>query len=188
MAFTGLIKFHYAKQLTDVPGVGATYDTPKPVGSAISLSETPTTSMTTLYAENGPSETAAANGPTAAEIGVKDLTDEVLADLLGQTINADGVRIQSRNDTAPYVALGFQMTSESGDDAFVWLFKGKFARPSRTANTKGESVEFNTPTITATFISRDFDGEEKATIRKNATNSAITDSWFEAVYEPVPTP
>lgn len=186
MAYTGLINFYYAKMTEDVVAGTTTYETPKRMGAAISLSETPTTNMSTLYAENGPSETASANGPTTAEVGVKELAPEVRADLLGQTINADGVLIQSREDRAPYVALGFQMTGESENDAFVWLYKGKFSRPTTAGTTKGESVEFSTPTISATFIGRDSDGEEKASLVKNETNQAIADAWFSKVYEATP--
>lgn len=187
MAYTGLIKIHYALLENDVKGGETTYATPKPLGAAISLSETPTTSMSTLYAENGPSETATANGPTTAEVGVKDLSEEVLADLLGQTINEDGVRLQGRNDKAPYVALGFQLTGESENDAFIWLYKGKFSRPTTTGTTKGESITFNTPTISATFIDRDSDGEHKASLVQSATNAAVTGAWFNKVYDPTPT-
>lgn len=186
MAYTGLIKFHYAKMIDDVIGGATTYDTPKPLGAAISLTETPTTSMSTLYAENGPSETGSANGPTTAEIGVKELTQQVLADLLGQKLNADGVLEQGRDDKAPYVALGFQMTGENENDAFVWLYKGKFSRPTTTAATKGESVTFNTPTISATFLDRDSDGKHKAKLVQNDTNAAKAAAWFNKVYEYTP--
>lgn len=186
MAYTGLKNFYYAVMTDDVVDGTTTYETPKRLGAAIALSETPTTSMNTLYAENGPAETASANGPTTAEIGVKDLAPEVRADILGQRLDANGVLHQNRNDKAPYVALGFQMTSETESDAFVWLYKGKFGRPSTTAATKGESVEFSTPTISATFIGRDSDGEEKSSIVQNDANQAVVDAWFTAVHEETP--
>lgn len=185
MAYTGLKNFYYAK-VTEDADAGTTYDAPKRMGAAISLNETPTTNTATLYAENGPAETASANGPTTAEVGVKDLAPEVLADLLGQTINSEGVLIQGREDRAPYVALGFQMTGESENDAFVWLYKGKFSRPTTSGTTKGESVEFATPTISANFIGRDSDGKEKARVIQSPENTAITDAWFTKVYEPAP--
>lgn len=185
MAYTGLKNFYYAI-VTEDAEAGTTYEAPKRLGAAISLSETPTTNMSTLYAENGPAETASSNGPTTAEVGVKELTPQVRADLLGQTVNADGVLVQSRDDRAPYVALGFQMTGESENDAFVWLYKGKFSRPTTSGTTKGESVEFSTPTISATFISRDSDGQERASIVQDETNQAITAAWFTNVYEVTP--
>ena len=185
MAYTGLKNFYYAVVTDDTAGGSTAYAAPKKLGAAISLSETPTTSTNTLYAENGPAETASANGPTTAEIGVKDLSPQVLADLLGQTINADGVLIQGREDRAPYVALGFQLTGESENDAFVWLYKGKFSRPSTSGNTKGESVEFSTPAISATFIGRDSDGKERASVVKTDANALVTDAWFTSVYEGV---
>lgn len=186
MAYTGLKNFYYAVVTEDAVDGTTTYEAPKRLGAAISLSETPTTSMSTLYAENGPAETASANGPTTAEVGVKDLAPEVLADLLGQKLNTDGVLIQNREDKAPYVALGFQMTGESENDAFVWLYKGKFSRPTTSGATKGESVEFSTPTISSTFIARDSDGKEKASVKQSETNQAITDAWFSSVYEETP--
>lgn len=186
MAYTGLKNFHYAVLTDDVLDGTTTYSVPKRLGAAISLTETPTTNSSTLYADNGPSETATANGPTTAEIGVKDLTPEVRADLLGQTINADGVLVQSRGDKAPYVALGFQMTGESENDAFIWLYKGKFSRPTTSGTTKGESVEFATPTISATFIGRDSDEKEKVSVVQSETNAAITAAWFTKVYEEAP--
>ncbi|MEX1122959.1 MAG: major tail protein [Balneolales bacterium] len=186
MAYTGLKNFYYAVLTDDAVEGTTTYSAPKRLGAAISLNETPTTSMNTLYAENGPAETASANGPTSAEVGVKDLSQEVRSDLLGQSINADGVLIQGREDKAPYVALGFQMTGESENDAFVWLYKGKFSRPTTAGTTKGESVEFSTPTISATFIGRDSDGKERASIIQDEANTVVTDAWFTSVYEATP--
>ncbi|TDL34578.1 phage tail protein [Jeotgalibacillus sp. S-D1] len=186
MAYTGLINFHYAILESDNES-GTIYGTPKRLGAAISLTETPTTNTGTLYAENGPSETASSNGPTTAEIATKDLSQEVRADLLGQKIDENGVLKQNREDKAPYVAFGFQMTGEAENDAFVWLYKGKFSRPNTTGTTKGESIEFATPSITATFIGRDSDGEEKASVIQNEENSAVTASWFDSVYEGTPT-
>ncbi len=183
MAYTGLKNFYYATVTDDVQGGATTYGAPKKLGAAISLNETPSTSTNTLYAENGPAETASANGPTTAEVGVKDLSPQVLADLLGQTVNADGVLVQGRDDRAPYVALGFQLTGESENDAFVWLYKGKFSRPTTSGTTKGESVEFATPAISATFIGRDSDGQERASVVKDGTNAAVTDAWFTSVYK-----
>ena len=68
MAYTGLKNFYYAVVTEDAVDGTTTYEAPKRLGAAISLSETPTTSMSTLYAENGPAETASANGPPPGTI------------------------------------------------------------------------------------------------------------------------
>ncbi|TFE02887.1 major tail protein [Jeotgalibacillus salarius] len=186
--YTGLDNFHYAI-LTDDPKGGPTvYDTPVALKGAMSFNETPTTNMATLYSDNGPSATASSNGPTTVEIGIAALSLEDRAALLGQKINSDGALVQSRNDRAPYVAFGCRLTGEDEDDAYIWLYKGKFSRPTQTNNTKGESPEFQTPTISATFIGRDSDGHEKIHIVQDDSNQAVIDAWFDAVSEETPTP
>ena len=105
-----------------------------------------------------------------------------LAALLGQTQDADNVVFAGENDDPPYMAIGFRAKKANGMYKYLWLYKVKFAIPSESYTTKGDSIEFTTPEITGQFIKRP-DGLWKAEHVAIPTETAAA-SWFTAVREP----
>ena len=100
----GLRNLVYAKLLTDpAPGGTATYDAVKPIAGAISANINPNASNETLFADDGPYETATTIGQIALELNVADLPLEVQAELFGHTLTATGVLIRKSGDTPPWV-------------------------------------------------------------------------------------
>ena len=105
-----------------------------------------------------------------------------LAAILGQTQDEDGVVYAGEEDEPPYMAIGFRAKKANGMYKYIWLYKVKFAIPSESYNTKGDSIEFTTPEITGQFIKRP-DGKWKAEHVAVPTEQAAA-SWFSAVREP----
>lgn len=64
---------------------------------------------------------------------------------------------------------------------YIWLYKVKFAIPSESYQTKGDSIEFTTPEITGQFIKRP-DGLWKAEHVALPTETAAQ-GWFTKVRE-----
>lgn len=187
MAFVGLKKVHVATLTTEATN---TYAPPIQLSPAVSANVTPNFESTNLYGDDRVIYVEEALGDIEVEIALTDLTDEHYALLMGVTANADGVIEDSVNDQAPYVALGFEMPKPNGGVALRWYYKGKFQKPSEEVTTKGETTEFQTPTITATFMARE-DGNWRARVDyKDAADidSAVRNAWFTDVYEPVPVP
>ncbi len=182
MPVIGLRDFHAAKVNED-----GTYGVPKKLAPAISATITPNFQITTLYGDDQAVAVAEALGDIDVEINPSDLSIDDYAFLLGKTKNADGVIEDSADDVAPYVALGFRLPKENGAFKYYWYYKGKFQPPASSHNTKGESVEFQTPTISGKFVARE-DRKWRAHMESDdsGVNQAVVDGWFTNVYVPTP--
>lgn len=181
MAQVGLKNF-YAALVTEETSTTTTYGTPRKISEAITAKITPNVETATLYADDKASEVEEAFGDIDVEIGVKDLSVEDYAFLLGKTVDANGGVTDSVSDVAPYVALGFEIPLTGGGKRLYWYYKGKFGIPSSEHTTKQDKTEFQTPTISAKFLAR-ADGKWRYRIDSNETNSTVVNSWFNAVQE-----
>lgn len=186
----GMRNLVYAKLLTDpAPGEGtATYSAVKPIAGAISATVNPNSSNSTLFADDGPYDTASTIGEIGVEMNVADLPLEVQAELFGHTLTPEGVLIRKSGDTPPWVALGFKSLKSNGKYRFTWLAKGKFSLPEQSNQTKGDSVEFQTPTTSGSFVKRECDDEwERHTDEDVEGFTAVTGTnWFNGPYAQAP--
>jgi phi13 family phage major tail protein len=176
----GLNNLHYALLTADPVGGTAAYSAPVPIPGIIAGNINPNSSMETLFADDGPSETATALGQIELELNVKDLPLDVQAVLLGHDAPVNGILERKSDDVPPWVAIGFSSLQSNGGYRYVWLLKGKFGLPELSHQTKQEGIEFQTPTINGTFVKRDAD---KKWIRQADENlagfiPAVATDWF----------
>lgn len=136
-----------------------------------------------LYADDTLSESVTEFASGTLKLGIKDLTPEVLAELLGQEVDENSVVWAGKEDEPPYVAVGFRAKKTGGKYRYVWLLKAKFKVPSEKYETKGESIKFNTPDIEADFTARKKDNRWKADF-VGTEDSKAAKTWFTAVPEP----
>lgn len=156
MAKIGL-KYPVAAPIED----GGTYGEGFVVAKAITANVTPNNNDATLYADDGEAETDKSFRNANFSLNIDDLTQKVYADLLGHQYQAAGIEdprtpetvIASSNDVAPFFGVGFygkiQRNNKPSYQA-KWLKKVQFSEPTDETNTKGESTEFQTPTIEGT--------------------------------------
>lgn len=147
MANIGLTNIWFSK-LTENDGV-ASYEGATNLGKAVSCSVSITNNEAKLYGDDvlAESDTSFSNG--SITLGVTDDDDSVFAPLLGHAINAGEV-VKHANDVAPYVGIGRIVTKlVNGTYKYKveFLYKVKFSEPSKDETTKGESIEFSTPSI-----------------------------------------
>ena len=135
-----------------------------------------------MYADDTLSESVTEFASGTLKLGIKDLTPEVLAELLGQAVDKNSVVWAGKEDEPPYVAVGFRAKKTGGKYRYVWLLKAKFKVPSEKYETKGESIKFNTPDIEASFTTRKKDNLWKADF-VGTEESAAAKTWFTAVPE-----
>jgi phi13 family phage major tail protein len=180
----GLKNLVYAKLLTDPPTGQATYEAAKKIAGAISANINPNSSNETLFADDGPYDTASTIGQIALEMNVADLPLEVQAELFGHTLTAEGVLIRKGADTPPWVAVGFKSLKSNGAYRYTWLAKGKFSLPEQNNETKGDSVNFQTPTASGSFVKRECDDEWERHTDEDATGfvPATATDWFNDPY------
>lgn len=181
MAKIGLANLYYAKVTKD-DNTGVTYEVPAKIAGVITVDIKTGSDTATLFADNGPAETATALGEIGVDIEVKDLPLDVQAALLGHTIAA-GIMVSNADDVAPDVAIMFEALKSNGKKRFVKLLKGKFAEPDDVNKTKGDKIDFQTQKISAKFVIREYDGNWKKTADEDAEGylPATGAAWYTAV-------
>ncbi|MNB67115.1 hypothetical protein D3C75_135980 [compost metagenome] len=181
----GLNNLVYAIMLNDPePGAGlATYSAPVRIPGAITASINPNASNETLFADDGPYDAASTIGNITLELNVADLSLETQAELLGHTI-VGGVLIRKAADIPPYVAIGFKSLKSDGKYRYTWLAKGKFAASEQANQTKQDSINWNTPTISGSFLKRDCDDEWERHIDEGSIDyiPSLGANWFNNPY------
>ncbi len=180
MATIGLRDLYRAPITTDESGADS-FSTPSRLAKAISAEMSVEVAEATLYADDGVDETVKEFISGELSLNVNDLMPADLAALLGQKQDANGVVIAGEDDEPPYMAIGFRAKKANGMYKYIWLYKVKFAIPEEAYNTKGDGIEFATPTIVGTFIKRD-DGTWKAEHVAEPSDT-VAKNWFTSVYE-----
>lgn len=149
----GVSNFHYALMKTeDTLTTPPAYDEVKSAPGIMSININPNASVDTLFADDGPFETATTIGQIEVELQKNSLTSENKADLLGKTIDAKGGLISSATDIPPWCAIAFRSLKSNGKYRYVWLYKGKFQDPEDNNETKGDSINWQSDTITGNFV------------------------------------
>jgi phi13 family phage major tail protein len=164
----GLTKLHYAILTTDrAPKTDSptdpgelVYEDPVRLPGAITANFSPKATNDTLFADDGPYDTASTLGAMSLELNVADIPPRHRAVLLGCTYDeTTGMVKDSANDIPPYLAVGCAVKKSNGFDRLIWYLKGKFAAPDDNNQTKSDSINWNTPTITGNFLKRDYDDQ-----------------------------
>lgn len=184
--------------VAEIDETAGTFETPYRIAKAIEATVTPNVSNAVLYADDEAAETATSEAETEIGLTVDALSNAIYAKLLGKHVNADGVVEDSSGDIPPKVALLFRSLKSNGKYRYYAFYNGSFQVPEESFATKGESVEYNTPSITGVFIhsqtiknakgegiKRVFVDEDDADV-----DASIIENWFTEVYQPsaVPTP
>jgi phi13 family phage major tail protein len=172
----------------------AVYDVPTAAPGVMSITVNPNASQETLFADDGPMETATTLGKIEVEIQKNELTTQNKADLLGHAIDADGALVFGDSDVPPFVAIGFRSLKSNGEYRYVWLYKGKFTDPEDKLETKGDGISFQSDTFKGQFVKLskpvtvngrsirpwkyELDGDHAG------ANEAAMASWFTAVAMP----
>lgn len=189
MATIGLDKLYFADIIDDAED-GETYGTPKQLAEAISVELSVESAEANLYADDKVSESAREFSGGTITLNTNDIPAANAAELLGATVDQNGVLVQTSEDSPKPVALGFRAKKANGTYRYFWLYRVLFGPPSTTLNTKGDSIEFQTPTIEGTIMARkkaDSEGKHpwKAEVTEGDTgaSTAIT-NWYTSVYEP----
>lgn len=164
MAKIGL-KFPVASPITGYSKEGMPiYGTGFVIGKAVSAEKSVESNDNPLYADDAIAENDTSFSGGSIKLGVSDFGSDYLdslqvqAKMLGHTV-VDGKTIQrGALDIAPYLGFGFYKTKKQNNKFFyeaTWLFKSVFKIPSESTNTKGKSIEWQTPEIEGTFMEVD---------------------------------
>ena len=181
MSLVGISNFHYAPLTTDTK-TGVTYGTPVAVPGLVAVDIKTGASSGTLFADNGPYETATTLGDGTITIETADLDLETQAALLGHTV-VKGVMTQKSTDKAPYVAVMFEALKANDTVRYAKLLKVKFQVPDESVKTKDDKITFQTSKIEGKIVVRKFDKQWKRTADEDAEGYEATTgaNWYTAV-------
>lgn len=187
MATIGLDKLFYAKITEDEDG-NETYSTPASLAKAMTAELSVELAEATLYADDGAAEIVKEFQSGTLALGVADIGPKVAEDLTGAKIDDNKVLVSASEDGGDPVAVGFRAKKANGKYRYFWLYRVKFGIPATNLTTKGESIEFSTPTIEGTVLRRNrVDGKGnhpwKAEVSEDDTGvsaSTIAD-WYQDV-------
>lgn len=113
-----------------------------------------------LYADNGPAESVNFFTGGSVNMGIDELGLAEAADILGLDDTSNALVFYADTNT-PYVGLGF-IVMKVFEGTVKWrlviLYKCQFKLPDYSITTKGETVEFQTPSLEAQILRDDSTG------------------------------
>lgn len=179
MATIGLSKPYYAIY-NNVEGV-VSYSAGGVLGKATEVNlEIESSEDNNLYADNGVAETDRSFSGGTLTLSTDDLSQEISKAILGvkevaiadiSGVTDEGVKelIYDDDQKQPYLGIGF-IIKKKKNGAMLWrgvvLAKTMFAIPADAATTQGETIEWQTPELSATIMR---DDGEKHIWKKEAT-------------------
>ena len=191
MAFIGMRHVVAAKIATETPGAALTYSAGMVVGKAIQGNLTWDRNDNPLYADDAIAEND--NGATGGsiELVTDDLLDTVRAYLLGDEAISVGTgtsattEYESTDEPAPYVGFGYmRVRVKNGVTSYqaVWYHKAQFGETTENAQTKGETIEWQTPTLTGRIMGVNDNANGQIRFRRRATfeTAAAAIAWLDA--------
>ena len=171
----------YVAKITEVDGE-ITYGTPFPMPGAVGLNFDPEGEETPFYADNVKYFIASSNQGYSGDLQIAMTPQEFLTEILGRTIDTNGAVFENADDKTARFALMFQGQGDAKNRRWVF-FDCTATRPSRENNTKEESIEVGTETMTITMSPRSTDKAVMAYIEPNETNQEVYNDFFNQVYE-----
>lgn len=190
MATIGLDKLYYSK-ITESATGDETYATPVQLAKAIDAELAVELLEATLYADDGADTIIKEFKSGTLTLGINDIGIQTAQDLTGAVLDSNGVLISTGEDTPTPVAIGFRAKASNGHYRYFWLYRVLFGIPGASLKTKGDSIEFSTPSIEGAITRRNkLDGANKhpwkAEVTEGATGVSATtiSEWFDEVYEP----
>ena len=179
MASIGLKNFKYAKLNED----GKTYGNIKTLAGAIESKVTLDLSEASLYANDTLKEQVSLFKSGTLTAGIDDDDDSVFAELLGKTVDEQtGVVTSNTEDLPIYVGFGHIVSKiVNGEKKYNVEFfpKVKFKPFIPDSKTKGDSLEFTTPSVEATIFENDNgDWEKHSVCDTESEANTLLESFF----------
>lgn len=182
----GLKNVYYAKATIADDG-SATYGEPVRFPGAVSLSMEPQGDSTQFYADNIVYYSGYANSGYEGDLEVARVIEEFEKDILGAVADKSGVLVEKANPEAVHFALLFQFEGDKNATRHVF-YNCTASRPSVESETKSETVEPQTETLSLTvgsIYNASFEDDiVKAKVEYTEGTTTPYQKWFTTVYIP----
>lgn len=174
----GITNVYYAK--ATYSGGAVSYGSTKRINGAVLLSLSANSSDNTFYADNIQYWKSSASQGYTGTIEFARLSEDFRKDILGETVDTNGVILETSSDTTNPFALIFQVEGDE-DEEMRLLYYCTVTRPPMNANTMTDSTSPDTVTLDLTVSPRPDTGEIKASTG-TATATSVSTAWTSSVY------
>jgi len=181
----GLCKVHYAIATIGDDGT-ASYGSVKPFPGAISLSLDPQGDRYVLNADNVEYYVNNNNQGYEGDLETALITEAVAKEILGEIEDSNGVLYEDAEAAAVHFALLFQFEGDAKATRHA-LYNCTVQRPNSEGETKGDSIEAKTETLSITAKPIYVEAVDKNVVKARTmsnTDDDTYDDWFESVYVP----
>lgn len=180
----GLKNAHYAVVTEGADG-SITYGTPKPIPGAVTLSLKASVEKENIPADDIPDyATVYDNKGYDGELEVQILPDDFKTDVLGETLDTNGVLVENKDAEPKNIALLFEFSGDKKKARHV-MYNCSVTKPDIESSTKGDKAESKTDKLTFSASPAKDTGNIKAKIYSDNSSYA---TWFNSVYLSAGTP
>ena len=179
----GIKNCYYAVATITSTGT-ATYSTPVALPGAVSLSLDAQGDTSPFYADNIVYYTSVANNGYEGDLEIAKIPDTFMTDCLGYITDANGILLEDAGAAPVHFALMFQFEGDAHAKRTV-MYNCVASRPSVAGNTKEESIEPTTETISITATTIYNAVLDKDIVKASSTPAQTSqyNNWLSAVYQ-----
>jgi len=143
----------------------------------------------TFYADDTAYFVATANNGYTGELELANVPDEILAEMLGWSVDDNGMIVEVSDGLPKKFALIGEVQGDKRNRRFVY-YDCQASRPAKERNTKSETIEPTTDVLSLTVAPIDIDGKMlvKGEMELSDTNATAYNGFFTSVYTPTFTP
>ena len=179
----GIKNCYYAVATITSTGT-ATYGTPVALAGAVSLSLSAQGDTTKFFADNIVYWTGVSNQGYEGDLELAKIPDDFYTACLGYIADSKGVLVEDAGANPAHFALIFQFEGDAHAKRVV-MYNCVAQRPNVEGNTKEESIEPKTETISITATTIYNSVLDKDVVKASATPAQTSqyNSWLTAVYQ-----
>jgi phi13 family phage major tail protein len=181
----GLEKVHVAfwDAETATPEVPA-WQAPKEIKGAVNFSASPEGDDSEFYADNTKYFSHSQNNGYTGDLEVANIPDDILAEMLGMTVDDNGMLVESTEDKQKEFALMFEVTGDEKNRRTVY-YRCKANRPDEENSTSESSADPTTDNLPIEMLPTETDEKYvKSVMELSDTNQVAYDAFFEDVTLP----
>ena len=174
MAFVGLLYAVAAPIEQETDGQAITYGKGQVIGGMMTAEISYTRNSNPLYADDRVKEEDNSITGGTIKLGVDDVNDDARVMLLGDKKEGDaGEEVYHETvESAPYVGAGYiRVRRKDNKTSYIvyWVHKAIFGIGTESAKTKGQNIEWQTPTLEGSIMGVKNNAEMQTRFRERRT-------------------
>lgn len=166
-------------------GEEGVWESPIHVPGVVNFTANPDGGESTFYADNIKYYTRQTNNGYTGDVEVALFPDELIAEMLGWEVDANGMLVEDAEGKPKEFALMGQVQGDAKNRRFVY-YRCTAGRPTQNSSTTTDTIAPTTESLSLVILPYEHEGKKivKGVIEPNETNQAVYDGFFDAVVLP----